>query len=369
VRWVKPQLVAQVEYRGWTRDNVLRQPSFLGLREDKPAAEVVREQAVPTEKVAKAAPDNPGPRAKSRSAASSVAQIPSSVRLTHPDKVLYPGDEITKAQLAGYYSVVAEWILPHVLHRPMVLVRCPQGYTGHCFYQKQMVKGMPEVLGRIAIKEKRKTLEYAVVEDLEGLLSLVQMNTLEMHVWGSRIDNVERPDRLVFDLDPDPSVPWKRVVESARQLRELFADLGLATFLKTTGGKGLHLVLPVERRMDWDEVKSACEAIARSVAGADPSRYTTNMSKAARTGKIFLDYLRNARGATSVAAYSTRAKPGAPVSTPISWEELSSITSAAQFTVENVPDRLARLKRDPWHDLATTKQSLSKSLLKQLGTV
>jgi bifunctional non-homologous end joining protein LigD len=195
------------------------------------------------------------------------------------------------------------------------------------------------------------------------------MNTLEMHVWGARADNVERPDRLVFDLDPDPSVPWKRVIESAGQLRSFFEDLGLATFVKTTGGKGLHLVLPIQRRIDWDEARGACRTIAAAVAKADPSRYTIHLSKAARGGKIFIDYLRNSRGATSIAAYSTRARAGAPVATPISWDELSSIHSAAQFTLQNVPNRLAHLQRDPWHDMATTKQSLSKSLLKKLGSL
>ncbi len=289
------------------------------------------------------------------------------MRLTHPDKVLYPGDEITKAQLAGYYARIADWILPHLVDRPLTLVRCPSGYTRHCFFQKHTGKGMPEAIRRVTIREKSRQIDYAVVDDLAGLLSLVQMNTLEIHAWGCRTDNVERPDRLVFDLDPDPSLPWQRVVDSARQLREFFSDLGLVTFVKTTGGKGLHLVLPIQRRIDWDHAKDYCRAIAEAVAKADPKRYTTNMSKQARSGKIYIDYLRNARSATSIVAYSTRARAGCPVSTPIAWEELSHVKSAAQYTLENVPARLAALKHDPWHEMATIRQSLTRSLLKKLG--
>ncbi len=222
------------------------------------------------------------------------SEIPETVRFTHPDRVLYPEDGITKAQLAGYYAHVADWMLPHIVDRPLTLVRCPQGYTQHCFFQKHAGKGMPDVLRRVAIAEKNKKIEYALVDDVEGLLSLVQMNTLEIHVWGARADNVEKPDRLVFDLDPAPGLPWQRVIESARQLRAFFAELDLAAFVKTTGGKGLHLVLPIERRTEWDDAKRISRAIAAAVCRADPDRYTTNMSKSARGGKIFIDYLRNA---------------------------------------------------------------------------
>ncbi len=369
VHWVRPKLVAQVAFGDWTRDGRLRQPSFQGLREDKAAADVTRERPVPLASVE----DRGRDKATSQTSSASdvdrqiAVEIPASVRLTNPDKVLYPGDEITKAQVAGYYATVAEWILPHIVDRPLTLVRCPQGYTGNCFFQKHTRKGMPEVLKRVKIADRRKTIEYAVVENLEGLLSLVQMNTLEIHLWGARIDNPDRPDRLVFDLDPDPSVSWQRLVESARQLRTFLADLGLVTFLKTTGGKGLHLVLPIERRTNWDDARRLTQAIATSAARVDPSRYTVQSSKAARAGKIYIDYLRNMRGSTFVAPYSTRARAGCPVSVPIAWEELSSVRSADQFRLENVPERLAKLKRDPWHDLPTTRQSLSKSLLKKLG--
>ncbi len=371
VHWVKPILVAQVTFSEWTRDGHLRHPAFQGLREDKPASQVIRERPVPLKSLEQPAVSKPTTRnsvaRNSRHQESLSAEFPDSVRLTHPDKVLYPGDGITKAQLAGYYASAADWILPHVVDRPLTLVRCPQGYRGNCFFQKHVGKGMPESIGRVAIDDKRKTIEYAVVKDLEGLLSLVQMNTLEIHAWGARTDNIEKPDRLVFDLDPDVDVPWQRTVESALQLRDFLADLDLICGAKTTGGKGLHLVLPIERRTTWEDAKEISRAIAEAAAVADPNRYTTNMSKSARGGKIYIDYLRNSRGATAVVPYSTRAHAGCPVATPISWEELPNIKSSDQFTIANLPARLDKLKRDPWQFLDSVRQTLPKSLLKKLG--
>jgi bifunctional non-homologous end joining protein LigD len=367
VHWVKPQLVAQVAFSQWTRDGYLRQPSFQGLRDDKPAAEVVLEQPISPSTVEMKSTSAKKTKRKSADPSDDapLSAIPERVRLTHPDKLLYPDEEITKRQLAGYYAHVADWILPHVAGRPLVLVRCPNGYTGQCFYQKQTGKGMPDALARVAIKDKTKKIEYAVVDGVEALLSLVQMNTLEIHAWGARADNPERPDRLVFDLDPGEGVPWNRVAESAVQLRSFLSELGLAAFLKTTGGKGLHLVLPIERRTSWDDAHEICQAIAAAAAQSDPGRYTITLSKSARAGKIFIDYLRNARGATAIAPYSTRARPGCPVATPISWEELPKIQSANQFTLANVFARLAALQRDPWHEMDDARQSLSKSLLKK----
>jgi bifunctional non-homologous end joining protein LigD len=368
VRWVQPRLVAQVSFSEWTREGHLRHPAYLGLREDKAAKDVHRERPVPLKKV----PRSQSPQSSSANSSRSVEgdgmlSLPKNVRMTHPDKLLWPEDGITKAELAGYYASIADWILPHLVDRPLTLVRCPGGIRGQCFYQKHAEKGMPEALGRIVIAEKRQKIEYAVVKNVEGLLSLVHMNTLEIHIWGSRVDNIERPDRLVFDLDPDEGLTWKRVIESARQIRELFKGLGFETFLKTTGGKGLHVVVPIDRRTDWDDAKQFCADVADAIAIADPDRYTTNMSKAARSGKIFLDYLRNGRGATSVAAYSTRARDGCPVSTPISWDELPHIRSAAQFTLANVPARLQSLKRDPWEGIAEVRQSITKSLWRKLA--
>lgn len=252
------------------------------------------------------------------------------------------------------------------IDRPVVMVRCPEGHRHECFYQKHAGAGMPKTLKVLPVKEKNKAGNYVVVERLEDLISLVQIGVLEIHVWGSRADRIEQPDRLVFDLDPDPSVAWPKVRESARQIRDFLSELGLESFVKTTGGKGLHLVVPIQRRHDWDEVREFCEAVARAIVAADPDRYTANMSKAARGGKIFIDYLRNARGATSVAAYSSRSRPGATVSVPLDWAELNDQSSANQYTVQNLAGRLARLKHDPWARMSTVKQSITASMKKSL---
>jgi bifunctional non-homologous end joining protein LigD len=290
------------------------------------------------------------------------------LRLTSPEKVLYPDPGITKLELVNYYYTVADWILPHLKNRPLVLVRCPEGCHKTCFYQKHPPPGSPETLRQIPIREDNKTAPYALVENKAGLLSLAQIAALEIHAWGSRADKLERPDRLIFDLDPDPQVDWGRVVAGARQVREFLQELGLESFLKTTGGKGLHLVVPIERRHDWDECKTFCRRVAEAIVQADPGHYTSNMSKAARTGKIFIDYLRNGRGATAIMPYSTRARQGAPVSTPIAWEELSAQIKSDHFTVRNMARRLAALKHDPWERIGEVRQNLRKgsSILEKL---
>ena len=284
------------------------------------------------------------------------------VRLTHPEKVLYPEDGITKLDLAAYYYAIADWILPHIEDRPLVLVRCPEGHTGECFFQKHPGLGSPAALRQIPVQEKDRAEKYVVVDDKKGLISLVQISALEIHAWGSRADKLERPDRLVFDLDPAENVAWPVVVQSAREVRDFLKELDLRSFVKTSGGKGLHLVVPIDRRHDWDEAKTFCKMVADAIVQASPRRYTANMAKAARPGKIFIDYLRNGRGATAVVAYSTRARPGAPVSAPLAWEELNEHIHSTHFTIRNMPRRLASLKRDPWHDIACVRQSLAGPL-------
>jgi bifunctional non-homologous end joining protein LigD len=284
------------------------------------------------------------------------------VRLTSPDKVLYPEDGITKLELADYYRSVADWMLPHVVGRPLVLVRCPEGHHKECFYQKHPAVGTPETLRQIPVEESGKTEKYVVVDDAAGLISLAQIGALELHAWGSRADRLERPDRLVFDLDPDAAVPWPRVVQSARQVRQFLQELGLESFLKTTGGKGLHLVVPIDRRHDWEAAKAFCKRVAELIVLADRAHYTANMSKAARGGKIFVDYLRNARGSTAVTAYSTRARPHAPISTPLAWEELSPRVHSDAYTVRNLARRLEALRRDPWEEIDSMRQSLVKPI-------
>ena len=289
------------------------------------------------------------------------------VRLTHPNRVLYSEQGITKLDLANYYAQIAEWILPHVKGRPLSIVRCPAGLQSACFFQKHLPKGQAGDIRQVQIQEKQSIAAYLVADNIADLVWLVQIGVLEIHVWGSRADQVERPDRLVFDLDPDPAVPWTQVREGAKLLRDVLADLGLASFLKTTGGKGLHVVVPVERRYSWPEAKRFSKAVADLIANQMPARYVVNMSKAARRGKIFIDYLRNERGATSIAPYSTRARKGAPVATPIAWEELDAVSDAAFFTLKTVPRRLARLRRDPWADMDQTRQGISAEAKRKLG--
>jgi bifunctional non-homologous end joining protein LigD len=348
--WVKPELVAEVAFTEWTRDGLLRHPAFEGLREDKPAAQVVRE----TSRVPK--PARARPIAGGRDGPVEVA----GVKLTHPDRVLYREQAITKLALARYFEAVADWMVPHVADRPLSLVRCPDGDRGACFYQKHAGPGVPGQVKRVRIRESGgRTASYLYVDDLPGLVALAQIGVLEIHPWGTRVERLERPDRLVLDLDPAPGLPWPRVVEAAENARALLEDLGLVSFVKTTGGKGLHVVVPLRPEAGWDALRALGEAVGAEMTRRAPDRYTINPLKAARRGRIFIDYLRNVRGATAVAAYSPRANPGAPVSTPLAWSELSPKMEAAAFTVETVPTRLAGLRKDPWADFFSVDQAIT----------
>jgi bifunctional non-homologous end joining protein LigD len=249
-------------------------------------------------------------------------------------------------------------MLPHLRGRPTSLVRCPEGMSQECFYQKHVGTWAPPALRRVRIQEKKKVGEYLVVEDLPGLIGLVQIGILEIHTWNAVADRLEHPDRLVFDLDPGDDVPWRDVVAAARTLRERLQQVGLESFLKTTGGKGLHLVVPIDAGPGWTD----CLAFARSIAGElareSPASFTVDVAKSERHGRIYLDYLRNLRGATAVAAYSTRARPGAPVSTPLAWDELGPRLRSDHFTVSNLSRRLTSLRHDPWKDYARARQAL-----------
>ena len=376
VHWVGPKLVAQVAFGAWTRDGILRHASFQGLREDKPATEITRDKAKPLATVVKkgkamnrSVPANGSVRngrTSQRSANDYDAhtQELAGVRLTSPDKVLYPGQGITKLELANYYRAIADWILPYLKDRPLVLVRCPEGCDKACFFQKHPAIGTPASLRQIPVQEKTQIEQYVVVDDVAGLISLAQIGALEIHAWGSRADKLEQPDRLVFDLDPDTEVPWKNVVQGARQIRQFLQELGLESFVKTTGGKGLHLVVPIDRRHDWDEVKAFCKEVADLIATADPAHFTVNMAKVARPGKIYLDYLRNDRGATAVVPYSTRARPNAPISTPLTWKELSPRIHSDHYTLRNIEQRLASRARDPWQGIESARQGLAAAIKK-----
>lgn len=366
--WVKPQLVAQVAYSEWTRGGHLRHPSFLGLREDKPASAVVRDQAL---KPAEIPPTSHSTKRRNRSGAAKNVEITgdivAGVHLTHPEKILFGDSAITKRDLADYYVNVARWILPHVSNRMLSLVRCPEGIGQECFFQKHPGIGTPKSIRQVPFQEKATIRHYLVVDRVEDLVALAQISALELHVWESQVDKLEYPDRMIFDLDPDPTVAWSRVVESAREIKAFLEQIGLESFVKTTGGKGLHIVVPLQRRQDWDEVKAFSKSVAEVIEQAAPNHYTSNMAKAARVGKIFIDYLRNGRTATAICAYSTRAKPRATVSVPLSWDELTTRIHSDTFIVENLMERLNSRKKDPWAEIGTIRQSLSKTVQKKLG--
>lgn len=288
------------------------------------------------------------------------------VTISNPHRLLYREQGITKHQLAHYYQQIAEWILPHLIARPVTLVRCPSGAGGKCFYQKHLTDSLPGELVGVMIQEREKREKYPVIDSLAGLISLIQHGVLEFHPWPARVDALERPDRLVFDLDPGEGAEWSQVVQGARELGDRLTQLGLEPFLRTTGGKGLHVVVPLTRRNSWEELKDFAKKIADLMASEGPDDYTATMSKTKRIGKVFIDYLRNQRGATSIASYSTRARRGAPVATPIFWNELSSHLKSDAFNVSNIFQRISQLKADPWVNFFHIRQSLTRKMFSRL---
>ena len=357
MHWVRPELVAEVEFREWTRENLLRQAAFKGLREDKDASEIVRE--APTVGPGREPLSRPGGPPAAR------GSVVAGVRVSHPDKILYPEQGVSKRALADFYATIADFILPHVIHRPLTLLRCPDGREGGCFYQKHLKEAIPPTLRTIPIREKETMAEYLVIDDLRGLISLVQLGVLEIHPWGSRETDLERPDILTFDLDPGPGLGWPEVIEGARLLRQRLEGLGLTSFVKTSGGKGLHLVVPIEPQVGWAEAKAFARAVALDMVRLRPDRFTAEIRKVKREGRILIDYLRNGRGATTVAAYSTRAGAGAPVSTPIRWDELDRTMTADRYRIDNLPKRLAGLKSDPWQGYFELRQGLPRAWLRR----
>ncbi|HEY3393041.1 MAG TPA: DNA ligase D [Lacipirellulaceae bacterium] len=379
ITWVKPELVAQVEFGEWTSDGRLRQPSFQGLRDDKPPTKITREMPkspaalenstsngamkskTKSTKTKRAKPARAKSTAASRNAKGEVEVA--GVRLTNPDRVLYPDEGITKRDLAEYYERVADWILPHVVGRPLTLVRCPEGYTGECFFQKHFTGSLPDAVRAVMVPIKGKREEYVAVDDIAGVVALVQMGVLEIHPWPAREDKLESPDQIVMDLDPGEGVEWKAVVEGAKETRDRLAAVGLDSYLRTSGGKGLHVVVPLARRNTWDELKQFAKSIADTMTRESPERYLATLSKAKRRGKVFVDYLRNQRGATAIASYSTRRKPGAPVAVPLAWEELSTRTKPDMYNINNLPKRLAKLTSDPWDGFSSTRQSITRKMM------
>jgi bifunctional non-homologous end joining protein LigD len=377
VHWIEPHLVAEVEFADWTADAILRQASFQGLREDKDPKDVVCDpktraavEPAPTPKKAPTrAKRQPAPR-KAETEEPQRARDGSltfeGVRLTHPDRILYPGTNLTKLDIARYYAAIGDWILPELAGRLLTLVRSP-AVGMKTFYQKHIGDEAPEPIKRFNLDGQEEPEIYPYIEDLPGLIGLVQMGVLEIHPWGSRVDKLELPDRVIMDLDPDEGLPWERVTEAAIDVRDALVGIGLRSFAKTTGGKGLHVVIPLAPKLDWDQVKAFAKWVADSFVAQRPDEFTANMAKRARHGRIYIDYLRNGRGATAVGAYTPRARRGAPVSTPVSWEEVEEGVRPDAFTVETVPQRLASLGSDPWGEIGKVRQALSAAVRRQVG--
>ena len=280
------------------------------------------------------------------------------IGISHPDRVLYPESGITKHRVAEYYGRIGEWMVPHTVGRPLTLVRCPEGLAGDCFFMKHSKVWAPQALRRVKIQEKTKVGDYLIADDIAALVSLAQMGVLEVHTWNSTDAHIELPDRVMFDLDPGTKVKWRQVIAGARLVRRMLDDIGLASFTKTTGGRGLHVVVPLRPKADWKVCLEFTRAFAESLEAWDPGLYTTAFAKTGRERKILIDYLRNNRTNTSIAAYSTRARKGAPVSTPLRWEELKESLDPLAFTIESVEKRLARMRKDPWAGYWTSRQTL-----------
>ena len=400
VHWVKPELVAECNFAEWTSDGIVRQASFVSLRDDKPARQIVHEApdkgadvqqmtdetnaaqaktSTAKKRASKTADVEPTPatkRAKTSGAASrdkAVAKTTgkaatvtvSGVRISHPDRVIDRSTGARKIELVEYYASVASWMLPFLKDRPVALVRAPEDIGGELFFQKHSQKlAIPNITQHPGLDPDHPPL--LTIESEAALVGAAQMGTIELHTWNAVAANIEKPDRMVFDLDPDPALGWERMIEAAQLTRELLAELGLASFCKTSGGKGLHVVVPIVKQLGWDEVKAFTQAVAQHMATALPKHFAAKMGAQNRKGKIFVDYLRNNRGSSTVCAYSLRARPGLGVSVPLAWDEVPGTTAGDQWNIANLHERLDALKSDPWADYAKTKQRITAAMRRRL---
>ncbi|HEY8575796.1 MAG TPA: DNA ligase D [Devosia sp.] len=352
--WVAPELVAEIGFTEFTPDGVLRHPSFLGLREDKPASAVALETP--------ASADGPAPLS---SAAGINAAEAAGIKLTSPDRIIYPGQGVTKGDLVAYYAAVAERMLPYIENRPLSLLRCPQGRSKYCFFQKHDTGGFNEAMKSVMIIEKDGHQEdYFYVDSLAGLIAGTQMNVMEWHLWGSRTKDVEKAERIIFDIDPDEGLGFDHVRSAAIYIRDELESWGLKSFPLVSGGKGIHVIAPLRAVTEWPDIKHFCKGIAQRLANQEPERFVANMSKAKRKGRMFVDYLRNERGSTAVAPWSSRSREGAPAAVPVSWEELDTIKAANQFSLPAAAERAKQ--PDPWPDYFTLNQSVTPAMLKKL---
>jgi bifunctional non-homologous end joining protein LigD len=362
-QWARPELVAEIEFTEWTPDGRLRHPSYKGLREDKEASAVVRENPKPLSKVtakAKAAA-----KAPTKKAAKSVADKVeyAGVKLSSPERELFP-EGITKLDLFEYYRSVEKWIMPHIADRPLTLVRCPGGIKEECFFQKHASPRVPLPKGVNEMDPGDGGESYLNLNSLTGLLGMVQLGTIEFHISGAHIDKPDYPDRLVFDLDPAEGIPAPVVIKSAREMRARLADLGLETFVMTTGGKGIHVVAPIARTQNFETVRDFAHRFADGMERDAPDRYIAESGLAKRPGKIFLDYMRNGRAATAICPFAVRARANAPVAVTLTWEELKPAMLGSLWNVKTIARRLKSLKGDPWADYGKVRQSITKAMLK-----
>lgn len=378
VHWIKPTLVGEVEFGEWTREGIIRHASFVALRSDKPASEVVHEYPrTPKDikapfkpnasKAGASKADTPAEKAKPASKKATKDKVDvAGVLISHPERVIDSQSGLHKIDLAHFYESISDWILPHLDHRAVALLRCPEGVEGEQFFQKHS-----ERLAIPHIKQLDPGLDpgharLMEIDSVQALVGAAQMGTIELHTWGSTYDQIELPDHFVLDLDPDPDLPWRSMIEATQMTLAVLDELGLDAYIKTSGGKGMHIIVPLARKAEWETVKAFAKALAQFISQQLPERFTATSGPKNRVGKIFIDYLRNTRGASTVAAYSVRARPGLPVSVPIARDELSALKSSAQWNIGNLLKRLRKLKADPWAGYKNT-QRITKPMWKQLG--
>lgn len=382
VHWIEPKLICEVEFAEWTSEGILRQASFISLRADKPAKDIIREQPrslntrtsnsskQPVGKTSNSKKTSAGKFVKSIEVKNNRTEI-AGVNISNPDRIIDPESNGTKLDLAAFYESIADAMLPHLNDRPVSLLRAPDGINGEQFFQKHADSGVIPNVTQLDPKLDPAHAPLMAIANAIALIGCVQMNTIELHTWGSTTANIELPDRFILDLDPDPALPWRSVVEAARLTLAVLDELKLDAFLKTTGGKGMHIVVPLTPEADWATVKAFSKAIAEFMAKQIPSRFVAKMGPKNRIGKIFIDYLRNTRGASTVCAYSVRARPGLPVSVPIAREELELITRPDQWNINNLHERLENVKQNPWgtYSGAKTKkrQKITKAMWRKLG--
>ncbi|WP_460112309.1 DNA ligase D [Pseudomonas sp. H3_D04] len=372
VHWLKPVLLAEVAFAEMTKDGSVRHAVFHGLRDDKPAEDITEERAkaVKAQTSRKSAADKPATATKKKTA--KAAPAPSQVglgdgkvRITHPDRVIDASSGTTKVQLAEYYASVAEWILPELKDRPVALVRAPDGIAGELFFQKNAER--LAIPGITTLDKDVTGQPVMIINNAEALIGAVQMSTVELHTWNATTENLDKPDRFVLDLDPDPALPWKSMVEATQLTLSVLDELGLKAFLKTSGGKGIHLVVPLTRKHGWDEVKDFSHAIVSYMAKLLPERFSAVSGPKNRVGRIFIDYLRNGLGATTICAYAARTREGLPVSVPIFREEVAELKGGNQWNIHNVQERLAEVGDEPWADLKKTRQTITADMRRRVG--